>query len=64
MNKTQEILKWYRNCIATGSICCSTQSYYMKNYLIQYNEAIRMYNRERMDQMFPELERLSFPYVK
>lgn len=64
MNKTLEVYEWYRNCIAKGSVCLATQNYYMKNHLDEYNEAIKRYNREKMDKMFPELERLSFPYVK
>ncbi|CAH9012106.1 hypothetical protein VP249E411_P0041 [Vibrio phage 249E41-1] len=54
MNKTQEIYEWYRNCIATGAVCLATQNYYMKNHLYEYDEAIKMYNREKMDIMFPE----------
>lgn len=64
MSKTQEIYDWYKNSIERGSICCNTESYYLNNFPLQYNEAIIMYNREKMDAMFPELERLNFPYVK
>ena len=64
MSKTQEIYEWYRHCIEIGSICCKTENYYLNNFPLQYNEAIIRYNREKMDKMFPELERLSFTYVK
>ena len=56
INKTQEIYEWYRNCIATGSVCLFTQNYYLKNYLYEYNEATKMYSREKMDQKFPEVK--------
>lgn len=58
MNKTQEILTWYKHCIETGSMCCATQSGYMKDYPMQYNDAIQMYNKERIDAMFPKVSEL------
>ena len=56
MSKTQEIYEWYKHSIERGSICCKTDNYYLMNYTIQYNEAIKMYNREKMDKMFPKIK--------
>lgn len=64
MSKTQEIYEWYKHSMERGSLCCKTDNFYLMNYPIQYNEAVYMYKREKMDSMFPELGRLSFPYVK
>lgn len=56
MDKTEEILNWYIQCIGTGSICYRTEKYYIKNYPLQYNEAIIQYRKMVMDSKFPRKE--------
>lgn len=58
MNKTQEILEWYKHCTETGTMCCETSSHYLSEYSLQYNEAMRLYTEERLNKEFPRVEEL------
>ena len=51
MNKTQEIYEWWKHSMESGSVCCKTDSYYLNTYLLQYNEALRMYIREKIPEV-------------
>lgn len=48
-----EILGWWKRCVRTGTVCCTTSSEYLNKYPLEYNEAMRRYNKEKLNEEYP-----------